>query len=141
MKCIGIAIAKNELYYTVMSGNSKNDAIIELKGILNFQSESKTLMTDFFNLFNELITKYKPDSIGYKLFLDSTKDQIRYMVYSLGILEFICEEKNIITQERNSSWISAGKKKKLIDFVNKYGNQKKVPELHASVIAWNQFGE
>ena len=63
------------------------------------------------------------------------------MVYSLGILEFICEEKNIITQERNSSWISAGKKKKLIDFVNKYGNQKKVPELHASVIAWNQFGE
>lgn len=141
MRNIGISISKNVLYATIMTGDNKSNAIIEKIETFNFQSESKQLMTDFSNIFTELITKFKPDSIGYKLFLSSKKDQIKYMVYSLGILELLCEEKNIKIQERTNSWITAAKKKRIIEYCNKFGEHKEDTQLQSSIIAWNQFGE
>lgn len=141
MIVLGIAIGKNKVFYSVIDGESKENCTIKNKGVINFQCESKTLMTDFSNIFNELISKFQPNSIGYKLFLDSKKEQIKYMVYSFGVLELICEGKNIKTTGRTINWIKSSKKKKISAYMSKFGNCRETPELYASVIAWNEFGE
>lgn len=70
MRSLGLAIKKNEIWYSVVEGNSMDDSYIVETGRQNFRAESQGLMLDFYNIFLELITKFKPDRISYKLSLD-----------------------------------------------------------------------
>ena len=64
MKSLGLAIKKNEVWYSVIEGDSMDNSCIIETGKQNFRAESQGLMLDFNNIFIELITKYKPDSIS-----------------------------------------------------------------------------
>lgn len=137
MKCLGIAIKKNEIWYSVVEGIQMDDAVIFETGKQNYRSESQSLMMDFYNIFIELISKFKPDKVVYKLYLDANMQQIPYMHYSLGVLNLVCLQNGIQVKERSNRWITAGKKGKIVKFENffskkKFANEERV----ASLIAW-----
>ena len=93
MKSLGIAIKKGEIWYSFIEGTDRNVAIISETGKQNFRPESYTLMMDFNNIFTELITKFMPDVVSYKLSLDINMKQIPYMHYSIGVLNLLCLQK------------------------------------------------
>lgn len=142
MKCMGIAIKKNEVWYSVVEGTSMHTAIVSDKGKQNYRVTSQTLMMDFYNIFVELIAKYRPNRIAYKLFLDADIKQIPYMHYPLGILNLLCLQNGIGIAERSSKWITAGKKAKierLMEYFedNRFNNE----EIAATLVAWYELGD
>lgn len=142
MRSIGLAIKKNELWLAVLDGSSRQDASIFAlkKELFNADSNIQELMLHFFNLFTEIITKYKPDSVAYKAHLDSKLNQIHYMQFPLGLLNYICKINNIQTTLRSGSWISAGKKTKQIECTNFFNDHDlKAEKLAAVLVAWHQF--
>lgn len=103
MNKVGIVIYKNEIYYCVIN----NKLLIDI-GMLTFNNESPTLISDFNNLFEELVTKYKPSTLSFKVPLNISKlYQYRYMYYPLGVLILVCENHDITCIERSSSWINS----------------------------------
>lgn len=142
MRCLGIAIKKNEIIYAVIDGYTMDDAIIYTTGKQNYRTESDTLMMDFSNIFLELITKYTPDRVAYKLYLDANMQQIPYMHYSLGILNLVCLQKGVEVSERSSQWITAGKRKKIVNFDNHFSTtQMTTDEVAAALVAWYELGD
>lgn len=142
MRCLGIAIKKNEIWYSVVDGDEMDNATIFETGKQNYRAESQSLMMDFCNIFVELITKYRPDRVVYKLFLDANMQQIPYMHYSLGVLNLVCLQHGVDITERSSRWITAGKKAKILKF-EKYFSQRKFnnEEMAATLVAWFELEE
>ena len=137
MRCLGIAIKKNEICYSVVDGDKMDTALIYEIGKQNYRSESPSLMMDFSNIFIELVTKYRPDRVAYKLYLDTTMQQIPYMHYSLGIFNLVCLQQGVEVSERSSKWITAGKKAKIERFEKFFSPQKfKNEEMGATLVAW-----
>lgn len=60
MSCLGIAIKKNEIWYSVVNGTNMDDMVILDSGKQSFQSDDdiRSLMMKFSNIFTELITKF-----------------------------------------------------------------------------------
>jgi hypothetical protein len=142
MKSLGIAIKKGEIWYSFIEGTNKDVAIIRETGKQNYRPESTKLMLDFDNIFTELLAKFKPDVVSYKLSLDTTMKQIPYMHYSLGVLNLLCQQKDITLIERSSRWITANKSAKIQAFENKYPDCcYKNEKLASSVMAWYALGE
>ncbi|MCH5250922.1 MAG: hypothetical protein J1E98_13360 [Lachnospiraceae bacterium] len=142
MKCLGIAIMKNEIWYSIVEGAKMDTALICETGKQNYRSESRSLMMDFYNIFVELITKYKPDRVAYKLYLDTKMQQIPYMHYSLGVLNLVCFQYGIGARARSSNWITAGKKAKIIRFENYFSQRNfKNEEMVATLVAWFELEE
>lgn len=144
MNSLGIAIKKKEIWYSVISGSTKSTATIIETGKLNFRPEqpTKLLMMDFHNIFNELIIKFKPDCIAYKLFLDADLGQIPYMHYSLGILNLICQQNGIDVIERSHRWITASKRSKIVKCEEYFSDKKFIKEeMEATLVAWYCLGE
>lgn len=144
MKHVGIVIKKNELWFTVISGEDRGNCSIEYSGKHNYQADQDItdLMACFHGLFNEIISTYDPDSIGIKLHLESTMIQIPYMHCSLGILAYLCDEKRLPITLRTGAWITAGKKKKLEQCIARFPDENlKTEKLAATLIAWHQFEE
>lgn len=139
---LGIAIKKGELWFSVLDGTKKDDATIVLIDKRNFQAEQEIteLMVCFHNLFLELITAYEPSSIAIKMSLDTDMNQIPYLHCSLGILAYICGLKKIDLTMRSTKWITAAKKKKLIECEQKYlENNLKNEKLHATIVSLYEF--
>ena len=120
MKVVGIAIKKNEIWYSVVSGTEMNNAVVLDTGEHFFRAESsvQTLMMDFSNIYAELILKFKPERIAYKLFLEAVMNQIPYMHYSLGVLNLVSKQNGIETTERTNKWITAEKNQRLISLMS-----------------------
>lgn len=142
MRCLGIAIKKNEVWYSVVDGEQMENALIYETGKQNYRVESQSLMLDFSNIFIELLTKYRPDRVAYKLYLDTNMQQIPYMHYSLGVLNLVCLQNGIEARARSSKWITAGKKVKVTRF-EEYFTQKKFKseEMAAALVAWFELEE
>ena len=139
IKFLGIAIKKNELCYSVVGGTEMSTAVVIETGKHNFRSESPTqlLMMDFSNIFTELIVKFKPERVVYKLYLDANMQQISYMHYSLGVLNLVCQQNGVEAKERSNKWITANKKSKIAKFEQYFSKQKfKNEEMSASLISW-----
>lgn len=137
MRSLGIAIKKNEIWYSVVEGTQKETAIVLETGKQNYRTESDTLMLDFNNIFVELITKYKPEIVSCKLSLDIKMQQIPYMHYSLGILNLVCMQHGIKIIEHSSRWITANKRAKITQFENYFASDKYKNEgLAATLLAW-----
>lgn len=145
MICLGIAIKKNEIWYSVINGSSMEDSVLSETGKQSFQTDNTTgvLMMNFSNIFTELITKYHPDIIVYKLSLNVDMKQIPYMHFSLGVLNLLCAQNNISINERSSQWITAGKKAKIIKCENHFSDKsfKNGEEMQATLIAWFEIGQ
>lgn len=138
MRCLGIVIKKGEVWFAVLEGEQKDTAVILETGKQNFRPESSTLMMDFSNIFIELLTKYRPELVSYKLSLDLKIQQIPYMHYSLGVLNLICLQRGVCVIEHSSLWITAKKQSKIIEFQQFFPETKfRNEELAASVLAWN----
>ena len=137
MKSLGIAIKKGEVWFSFIEGTDRNVAIIRETGKQLFRPDSSSLMMDFNNIFGELIAKFSPDVISYKLSLDVNMQQISYMHYSLGVLNLLCLQKGISIFERSNRWITASKNAKINLFEQHFsGYDYKNEKLAASVIAW-----
>ena len=144
MKHIGFVVKKNELWYAVLDGTNKADSKIEHCGKHNFQAtqDITDLMLCFYNLFVEIIIQYTPDTVAYKVHLDSKLDKISYMHCSLGVLAYVCKLHNVSATPRSGTWITAGKKKKLQQCIEKFPESDlKAEKLAATLIAWFQFEE
>ena len=142
MKSLGIAIKKGEIWYSILEGTNKDVAIIGATGKQNYRPESTKLMLDFNNIFTELLAKFKPDVVSYKLSLDIKMIQIPYMHYSLGVINLLCQQKGITIIERSSRWITANKSSKIQAFEKSYPDCcYKNEKLASSVMAWYALGE
>lgn len=144
LRHIGFAIKKNELWYAIIDGTNKNNCQIVYCGKHNFQADQDfaDLMQCFYGLFNEILTDHKPDTVAYKVHLESTLSQVPYMHCSLGILGYLCKNLNISASPRSSSWITAGKKKKQQECIDRFPDEKlKTEKLAAVLLAWFQFCE
>lgn len=146
MKVLGVAIKKGELRYAVIEGSSKKDCKIVASDKYIFRAESNTaeLMNTFENNFNELITKYRPVSIAYKLSLNPNMNQMKYLQFPIGVLNLVCFKKECKVSERSVSWIVAGKRKKLeacSKYFSDYKQNLKGIELEAILVAWFEFGD
>lgn len=144
MKSLGFAIKKNEIWYTLIEGEKIDDANIIVVKKHNFQSETNVsqLMQSFYNLFYEIITELQPDTVVCKLSLNADLKQIPYMHFSIGVLAYLCNQKNIPFLTRSTSWISAGKRKRELFCCSKFSQQNLTNEkLHSTVIALYQLGE
>lgn len=141
MIVIGISIKKNEIFYAALDGQNRTDCIVVDVGKITFRSEidETELMFDFYNLFNELFSFYKPDRVAYKLYLNPDIHQIPYMHFSLGVLNFLCKQKGIPTTLRSGSWITSGKGKKTIDCEACFGQSYKKDELTSILVAWHEY--
>ncbi len=51
MRCLGIAIKKNEIWYSVVDGEQMEGALIYETGKQNYRAESQSLMMEFSNIF------------------------------------------------------------------------------------------
>lgn len=142
MRSLGISIKKNEICYSVVDGEQMESASIYEIGKQNYRFESRSLMMDFSNIFIELITKYRPNRVAYKLYLDTNIQQIPYMHYSLGVLNLVCLQNGIEARARSNMWIKAGKKAKITRF-EKYFAPKKFTneEMAATLVAWFELEE
>ncbi len=139
---LGIAIKKGELWFSVLEGTTQADASVKLVDKRNFQTEQDVteLMMSFHSLFSELITAHRPSSIAIKMSLNVNINQVPYLHCSLGVLAYICRVHNIRLTLRSSVWISAGKKKKLIECEQKFiDNKLKNEKLHSTLIALYEF--
>ena len=133
MSKVGIAIYKSQIIYCVID-NEKN--LIKLN-FLTYNFDSPRLISDFKNLFMEIIDEYKPIQIAFKASLDLKLEQFKYMYYPIGILIELCENYNIPWIERSSKWINTKNKYKLeaikgIYPTVKFNNQ----NIQAAVIAY-----
>lgn len=144
MKCLGIAIKKNEIWYSLVEGADKKSSIILNSGKQNFQSSdsAKELMVKFLNIFTELITRYEPDIISYKLSLNVDMSQIPYMHFSLGVLNLLCMQEKLPVIERSNKWITAKNKEKIIQCQTHFSDKKfkTLEEKQATLIAWWEIG-
>lgn len=144
MKSLGFAIKKNELWYTLIEGTDIDHSKIVIQKKHNFQSSSEDtqLMQCFYNLFNEIITELKPDTVACKLSLNSNLKQIPYMHFSLGVLAYLCNQKNMTFTTRSNTWIVAGKRKRELLCTSKFPDYNLSNEkLHSTLVALFQLGE
>ena len=142
MRHIGFAIRKNELWYSVLVGDNKSACVIKYcdKHIYRADQSFPDLMLYFYNLFYEVLNEHNPDTVAYKIHLDSKLDQIPYMHCSLGVLGYLCKQRNIEAIARSGSWITAGKGKKIQQCLTVFSDADlKNEKLHATLIAWYQF--
>lgn len=141
MRSLGVAVKKNEIWYSLLEGKNKDEAkVVEInKKKFNSDVAETDLVLDFYNTFDELLTEYKPDVVVYKMSLKMKLPQIAYMYFSLAMLNFICKQKGINTICRSSSWISAKKKNECkAKFLDLGANEDRVS---TATIAWSSFGK
>ncbi|MEG0546327.1 MAG: hypothetical protein RR552_03970 [Oscillospiraceae bacterium] len=144
MKSLGIAIKKNEIWFAILEGGSKSNAVIIsiVKHSFRAGQPLPELMLYFYNLFAEIIEENNPDKIACKVHLGSKKDQIPYMHYPIGVLAYICKLKNIPLEERTGAWIVGGKKKKINQCMDKFADADlKAEKLAAVLVAWFEYGD
>lgn len=145
MISLGIAIKKNELWYSVVDGSNMESAVLLETGKQSFQIDTHTgrLMMNFHNIFTELITKFHPDTIAYKLSLKINMKQIPYMHFSIGVLNLLCIQNNIAVTERSNQWITAGKRVKIINCTEHFSDMRfrTDEEMQATLIAWFEIGQ
>lgn len=125
MRVVGLAVKKGELWISVIEGETQENCSLINTEKFCFQADSpcSRLMFEFYNIFTEVIEKYNPDKIAYKVYLDAKKDQIRYMMYPWGILNYICANRDIECIEITGVWLSAKKKgKKKLDICREFFN-------------------
>lgn len=143
MRVIGFAVKKGELWISVLDGDSKETCKLKRTEKFSFQAntECSQLMYEFFNMFTEIIEKYSPDKITYKIYLNAKKAQIEYMVYPWGVLNYICADKNIPISSFTGTWLSANKNgKKKLEICQEYFEESfNADELAATAAAWYGF--
>lgn len=141
MKSLGIVIKKNEVFYSVIEGENADSSEIKESGKEKFNCESTTLMSDFNCIFIQLLSKYSPNVVSYKLSQDVTLSNISYLHYSMGVLKLLCEKSSIQIIERSHQWIIAKHKSKISNFQNAFPNCRyKNDQLVSAVVAWYGIG-
>lgn len=137
MKSLGIVIKKNLLSYSIIEGVNANSSKIIDGAKERFNCDSGTLMSDFECIFIQLLSKYSPDIVSYKLSQDVRLKNIPYLHCSIGVLQLLCEKRGIPTLQRSSQWITFNHNSKINSFQNAFPTcSYKNDLLTSAVIAW-----
>lgn len=99
MISMGLNLSKGFLHFTVLEG-SKASPIFHDKGRLAYNfDQPATVMADWFDKnFRELLNKYNPDKIGYRVSNSTNKDvQLLYLIFPWGVLNLISSSLGIET--------------------------------------------
>jgi hypothetical protein len=139
---MGVAIEKGKVSFAVICGQSMNDCFLKSCRTFNFNPDDIHLMTQFNNFFNEVITKFVPDVIGYKLasHMNLKNDQIHYLYEPNGILRLLCEQKGIKIRQVSAAYIQNKKSQRISKFKEKFEGNFNKGILEAGVIAWEGIG-
>ena len=96
MKVLGICLHKGFVRTCVLEGTNGNPKLIEKEKIpVMDTTDAPELMNWFDSNFREMIDRYNPDKIAFKLFLEPKKAQLFYMQFPYGVLNLICHERGI----------------------------------------------
>lgn len=143
MRILGISLRKNELYYAVIEGAKKSESnLIELRKTNIRDTESTPeLMNWFDSNFRELIEKFKPDHVTYKLHLNTNKDQMAYLQFPMGVLNLICCTEKIEITARSTSYITNERKRIAQNYFKDFKDKFKDSELDALAVALSVMEE
>ena len=110
MTALGINLEKNGLRYCVLDGSKDSPAIVHYEKIhTNNLPNAQLLMNWYETSFQNLLTRFSPESIGIKVSLNAKKDEIAPWYYPLGILHNIAHQNRISTFEFVSGNFTASK--------------------------------
>ena len=110
MAVLGINLEKNGLRYCVLDGDRDNPNLIHYEKVqTNNFPNAQQLMNWYETTFQNLITRFAPESIGIKVSLNAKKAEIAPWYYPLGILHNIAYQNRIGTFEFVSGNFTASK--------------------------------
>ncbi|GBC61590.1 hypothetical protein DENIS_2552 [Desulfonema ishimotonii] len=100
MAVLGINLEKNGLRYCVLDGGKDSPNILHYEKVqTNNFPNTQQLMNWYETTFQNLITKFAPESIGIKVSLNAKKAEITPWYYPLGILHNLSHQNRISTFE------------------------------------------
>ncbi len=107
MKVLGLSITKN-IFGLALLEKAETPTIIKMdKFSVKKCRTTPEQMNWFENVFIEIINKYQPDIVSYRIVLNPDKDGIVTWEFPLGVLNCICYKRQIDTCEFTSSKIGA----------------------------------
>jgi len=141
MVILGVSLRKSELYYSVIEGQEKREAkLLELNKINVRTAESiPELMNWFESNFLEILARFKPTKVGYKLHLNTKKDQMTYLQFPLGVLNLVCQKQGILPTPRSTNYITPQRRTIAKRYFERFRKNLKDPELDALVVAWDEM--
>lgn len=94
----------------------------------------------FESSYKEILAKYTPDKVAYKLHLNTIKDQMTYLQFPMGVLNLVCHREGIPTISRSTSYVTAQRKKTIAkNYFQQFKDNLKDTELDALVVAWSEL--
>lgn len=143
---LGITIEKGKANFVVIQGQNKEYCDIKAAYTLNFNPTDDHLMEQFRDFFNEAITQYKPNIVGYKIAsqMNLKNSQIDYLYEPIGVLKLLCNMNGIEYHSLSAAAIQNKKSKRLSKFEENFTKGKSESTLskgkeEAGVIAWEVF--
>lgn len=135
---LGVAIEKGKVNFVVICGQNMGDCSLTCYYTHSFNPDDAHLMEQFYNFFNEVITMYAPNVVGYKLasHMNLKNDQIRYLYEPNGILRLLCEQKGIKIRQVSAAYIQNKRSQRISKFEEKFEKNFNKGILEAGVIAW-----
>ncbi|MEO3682433.1 hypothetical protein ABHN84_09035 [Shewanella vesiculosa] len=110
MAVLGINLEKNGFRYCVLDGSRDAPSLIHYEKVqTNNFPNAQQLMNWYETTFQNLITRFAPESIGIKVSLNAKKAEIAPWYYPLGILHNIAYQNRISTFEFVSGNFTASK--------------------------------
>lgn len=110
MAVLGINLEKNGFRYCVLDGDRDDPSLMHHEKVqTNNFPNAQQLMNWYETTFQNLITRFAPESIGIKVSLNAKKAEIAPWYYPLGILHNIAYQNRIGTFEFVSGNFTASK--------------------------------
>ncbi|WP_041408823.1 hypothetical protein [Shewanella sp. MR-4] len=110
MVVLGINLVKDGLRYCVLEGNKNAPNIVHYEKVqTNNFPNTQQLMNWYETTFQNLITRFTPETIGIKVSLNAKKAEIAPWYYPLGILHNLSYRNQINTFEFVSGNFTATK--------------------------------
>ncbi len=110
MAVLGINLVKDGLRYCVLDGGRDSPTLVHYEKVqTNNFPNTQQLMNWYETTFQNLITRFSPETIGIKVSLNAKKAEIAPWYYPLGILHNLSHQNQINTFEFVSGNFTASK--------------------------------
>ena len=96
MKVLGIHISKGQFRFAVIEGTKNNPVLIDKGRMVTTNPQKVPQLMDWYDThFRELVDKFKPEKIAYRLTLNPRKEQLFTSEFPFGILNLLAHQQGI----------------------------------------------
>lgn len=96
MKVIGFHLLKGQLRFSVLEGAKDAPVLLDKGRLITIDPQDPPALMDWYEShFIQLINKYSPDKLAYRLTLNPSKDQLVSSEFPLGVLNLIAHQQGL----------------------------------------------